>query len=349
MRNEFSLPGEWVPQDAILLAWPRPQAGWAEVYARAVVAYRALVLAILRHERVLLLVPEDESETHAVRDTLQLDADTAARLSLIPLPYNDSWARDFGPLTLIGPEGPRMLDFTFNGWGGKFAAELDNAITSRLAALGYFAPDSIRGVAGILEGGSIESDGAGTLMTTRECLLHRGRNPALDRPGIERWLRETFALEQVLWVEHAWLDGDDTDGHIDMLARFCDPHTIAYVRCDDRRDAHFEPMQAMQRELHRFQDAQGERYEMVPLPFPTPCFNAAGERLPASYANFLILNGAVIVPTYQVAEDEPALRAIESLFPGRTVEPVPALPFIHQSGSVHCLTMQLPAGVLQRV
>ena len=349
MTNSLRLPGEWEPQDAILMGWPRVSSGWAEVYPRAVEAYAALVRTVLRHERAWLLVPEDELDTHAVRETLRLDSVHAARLTVIPLPYNDSWARDFGPITLTGADGPLALDFRFNGWGDKFVAELDDAVTSRLATLGYLASAATREIPRVLEGGSIESDGAGTLMTTRECLSHPGRNPDLDPRGIERWLRETLALEQVLWIEHAWLDGDDTDGHIDMLARFCDPHTIAYLRCEDARDAHFESLRSMEGELRGFRNALGERYELVPLPFPSPCHNAAGERLPASYANFLILNGAVIVPTYQVPEDESALRIIESLFPGRTVEPVPALPFIHQSGSVHCLTMQLPTGVVQRV
>ncbi len=338
-------PAEWEPQDAILMAWPRPEAGWGAIYSEAVAAYARLVATILRHEPVLLLIPEDTNPAQ-IRAELARHGEHAHPLTVLPASYDDSWARDFGPITLQRAGAPELQDFVFNGWGGKFPAERDSAVTALLTRSGRFAAPVVPH-RWVLEGGSIESDGAGTLLTTSECLLHTGRNPAHDRAQIESYLCESLAVDRVLWLDNGWLEGDDTDGHVDMLARFCDASTIAYVHCEDRSDPHFAPLDAMRCELEALRTANGTPYRLIPLPFPQACFNAAGERLPASYANFLIINGAVIAPVYGAPEDAAALATLAQAFPDRVIEPVPALPFIHQSGSVHCLTMQLPAGVLR--
>jgi agmatine/peptidylarginine deiminase len=198
----------------------------------------------------------------------------------------------------------------------------------------------------ILEGGSIDSDGRGTLLTTRHCLLNPQRNPEYDCVGLEGLFGQIFGTRQVLWLDHGELEGDDTDGHIDTLARFCDEHTIAYVRCDDPQDSHYAPLREMERELQAFRDSDGRPYGLVPLPLPAPKRDEHGKRLPATYANFLIINGAVLVPVYGDAQDAVALECLAPCFPGREIVPIHCLPLIHQYGSLHCVTMQLPAGVL---
>ena len=199
----------------------------------------------------------------------------------------------------------------------------------------------------VLEGGAIETDGQGTLLTTEACLLNHNRNPRLDRAAIEMKLREDFGVERILWLSHGHLEGDDTDSHIDTLARFCDPQTIAYVRCDDPEDSHYPSLAAMEEQLKTLRQADGSPYRLIALPWPRPCFDPDdGHRLPATYANFLIINGAVLVPTYADAADAEALATLAEAFPGRDIVPIDCRSVIRQHGSLHCLTMQLPRGTL---
>jgi len=197
----------------------------------------------------------------------------------------------------------------------------------------------------VLEGGSIDSDGQGTLLTTTACLLAPTRNPSLDQAGIESSLAQYLGVQRVLWLRHGRLEGDDTDSHIDMLARFCDPVTLAYSCCDDEADEHFAPLQAMKKELASFRTLAGEPYRLVPLPLPQAIFNAQGRRLPASYANFLIINNAVLVPLYDDHADEIAITNLQRCFPDRQIVGINCLAIIQQYGSLHCLTMQLPQGI----
>lgn len=261
------------------------------------------------------------------------------RLLLAQVPNNDTWARDHGAITVFDDGEPTLLDFVFNGWGLKFAADRDNLITGRLYAQGLLRGRPQHGGLA-LEGGGIESDGQGALLTTEACMLSPNRNPHLDRDALEREFQRLFGVMRVLWLQHGHLAGDDTDSHIDTLARFCDPHTIAYVRCDQPDDPHYDDLLAMERELSALRDASGQPYRLVPLPWPEPCFAADGHRLPATYANFLIINGAVLLPIYGVAQDEQAVAALRALFPDRDIVPVNCRPLIEQHGSLHCVTMQ---------
>lgn len=324
------------------MVWPRQEAGWGSAYATVTADYLALLEAILRFEPVILVLPERPPRLPRLE---ALRSQGLHTLTTVAVPTNDTWVRDFGPVTLRNGRNATLLDFRFNGWGGKFRADLDNQLTRRLIAA-QTLPDQFRQVDMVLEGGNIDCDGKGALMTTSRCLLHPGRNPGLDKSATEQRLRETLGIERILWLDHGWLAGDDTDGHIDMLARFCPADVIAFTHCDDPRDPHFEPLNAMREALAAFRQPGGQRYELVSLLLPSPCLDTDGHRLPASYANFLVINGAVIAPVYQVPEDAIALRRLESLFPGREIVPVHARSFIPQSGSVHCLTMQLPAGTL---
>ncbi len=336
---------EWHPQDAVQLTWPSPESDWAHMLERIEATLEAMVVAIARYQDVLVSVSDTATRTHLARRFACLGV-PSRRLHLVVAESDDTWTRDHGPLAVEENDTLRLHDYVFTGWGGKFSAARDNTLTRRLADTGVYAcPVSERGL--VLEGGALESDGADTLLTTEACLLNPNRNPGLDRQAVEDWLHEDFGVTRVLWLAHGHLEGDDTDSHVDTLARFCDPATIAYVRCDDERDPHYPALAAMETELKALRRRDGEPYRLVPLPWPAACFDPVdGHRLPATYANFLIINGAVLVPTYGDAADTRALTALAGAFPGRDIIPIDCLSVIRQHGSLHCLTMQLPQGSL---
>jgi len=311
-------PAEWEPQDAVLLAWPHENTDWNPVLEQAQATFSNIIRTIERFQRVILVGPD-----------------------AYDLPTNDTWARDFGPITIEENGQPVLLDFTFNGWGGKFPADLDNAVTRALHKKGAFGTTLLRTVDMILEGGSIESDGEGTLLTTAECLLNPNRNPQHTRDQVEQRLKEQLGVHTILWLKHGALAGDDTDAHIDTLARLCPDKTIVYVSCDDPDDEHYEDLKAMEQELKAFAD-----YRLLPLPWPSAKYDAEGQRLPATYANYLIINGAVLVPTYNDPADETALEVVQKAFPDREIIGIDCSTLILQHGSLHCVTMQIPKGVL---
>ena len=261
-------------------------------------------------------------------------------------PSNDTWVRDHGPITVLKDGEPCLLDFTFNGWGNKFEAALDNQLTQHLHNLKSFNNTRLNTIDLVLEGGSIEVDGEGTLLTTRRCLMAPTRNPNLSQQQIEMTLGNLLGVDRFLWLDHGYLAGDDTDSHIDTLARFCDARTITYVTCDDHEDEHYTELKAMENELKAFRTRDGQPYTLVPLPWPQAKYDDDGHRLPATYANFLIINEVVLVPTYADWADKAALVQIKKCFPQREVIGVSCQPLILQHGSLHCVTMQLPAGVL---
>lgn len=238
-----------------------------------------------------------------------------------------------------------LLDFGFNGWGLKFAANHDNLVTRTLKQQGILRP-VLNTIGLILEGGSIESDGNGTLLTTSQCLLSPNRNPQLSRNELEGAMQNLFGAQHVLWLEHGHLEGDDTDAHIDTLARLCPNNTIVYVACDDPDDSHYPALQQMEQELKTLTAPDGSPYRLLGLPWPSPIYDADGNRLPASYANYLVVNDAVLVPTYRDPVDNGALAMVALAYPGREIIGIDCLPLLEQHGSLHCITMQLPQGVL---
>lgn len=335
------LPAEWEPQDGVLLAWPHEGTDWAETLEEAEAAFAELARAVLDHQRCVVIVPDASCEARA-RGRI---GEAGGRLRFVHAPYDDTWLRDSGPITVVTEEGFRLLDFAFTGWGGKYPHTLDDRLIERLFAAGLFSPRCHhRRVDFALEGGAIESDGAGHLLTTWTCLSRR--HPGRSRSEIEQRLRQELGVRCVLWLEHGALAGDDTDAHIDTLARFAPSGTILYQSCDDPADPHFEPLAAMAAELARLRDAEGRPFRLLPLPWPQPVYARDGRRLAAGYANFLLINAAVLVPVFDDPADERALRTLAAAFPDRRAVPVPARAFIEQNGSVHCLLMQLPAGVL---
>ncbi|WP_432822439.1 agmatine deiminase family protein [Trichloromonas sp.] len=336
------LPAEWEEQDGVLLAWPHADSDWCDDLAAVEPVFVAIAKQICRFERVLIVAPEIAT----IKELLENGEVDMHQVSLLQMPTNDTWARDFGPITVLEEGRPVLLDFGFNGWGLKFAANFDNRITGNLARGGLFGRHEVRIPGLILEGGSIESDGAGTLLTTSECLLDGNRNPHLGREELEAALGGLFGSTRWLWLENGYLAGDDTDSHIDTLARLCPNDTIAYVRCDDPQDEHFIVLADMEAELKNFRTIDGRPYRLLPLPWPKACFDEDGQRLPATYANFLVINGAVLVPTYQDEQDAAALEVIAQAFPQRRIIGIDCLPLILQHGSLHCVTMQIPKGVL---
>lgn len=336
------LPAEWFPQSGVQLTWPHKETDWYPTLEKVLPCYVAIAQAISQRER-LLIVCQDAEEAQ-----LQLVNCKPDNITFCELPANDTWARDHGGIILIENEQPVLLDFKFNGWGLKFPANHDNLITQQLYQQNIFQPSvAFRNQQQfVLEGGGIESDGEGTLLTTTECLLSPNRNGYLTQKEIEHYLIETFHLKRILWLHHGYLEGDDTDSHIDTLARFCDPQTIAYVQCTDPADPHYEALAAMEAELKQFTTWQGIPYRLFPLPMADEVRDTKGNRLPATYANFLIINGAVLLPFYNSLKDQQAKEVLQEAFPDREIIGINCEPLIQQHGSLHCITMQYPLGVL---
>lgn len=336
------LPAEWEPQDAVLICWPHEKTDWASYLNEAEAVFMDIAEAVARFEKLIVVVPDEE----CVRTKLAARGVNMKNVALYEIESNDTWARDFGPITIYKDGKPVLLDFTFTGWGGKFEAGLDNQITEKLHQLGAFGKTPLRQVDLILEGGSIESDGAGTLLTTSECLLNPNRNAQLSKTQVEEKLAAELGAEKFQWLENGALAGDDTDAHIDTLARLCPDNTILYVQCTDPADEHFKIFQSLENELKNFQTLEKTPYRLLPLPWPKAKFDTDGERLPATYANFLIINGAVLVPTYNDPADFQALETVKKAFPDRKIIGIDCSALILQHGSLHCVTMQIPKGVL---
>jgi len=335
------LPAEWEPQDAILLAWPHEQTDWLPILDQVTKVYVELVRQISRFEKVVILAP-NLNNVQKILNNAEIDS---SRFILRQVETNDTWTRDFGPLTVFSQNQPLLLDFNFNGWGMKFPAEKDNQATSRLYDTGIFRRTLKASIDLVLEGGSIETDGYGTMLTTSECLLHPNRNPHMKKQSLESYLSRQLGIEHFLWLDHGWLAGDDTDSHIDTLARLCPNDTILYVHCDDPGDEHYSALKLMEQQLQKLKTQKGQPFQLIRLPWPQPCYDG-DDRLPATYANFLIINKAVLVPTYNDPADILALKTVGKAFPDREIVGIDCRALIKQHGSLHCITMQLPQGVL---
>ncbi len=330
-KKAYRLPAEWEPQSGVMLTWPHANTDWAPMLSEVRKTYDEMSYEIRQREALLL----------------------------VGAPSNDTWARDHGFISLtpnpshVG-EGNNfsqtgenlLLDFCFNGWGEKFPADLDNAINRRLYDEGSVKGEYVDHLDFVLEGGSIESDGKGTIFTTSCCLLAPHRNQPLTREQIEERLKEYLYADRVLWIDHGHLTGDDTDGHIDTLVRIAPDDTLLYIGCDDPKDEQYEELRLMEEQLRTFRTTDGKSYRLKRLPLPRPIYDN-GERLPATYANFLVINGAVLCPTYAQPDlDAEALRIIGEAFPDREIVGIDCRSLIKQHGSLHCCTMQFPEHIL---
>lgn len=343
-RRSRTLAAEWYPQSGVQLTWPHAGTDWAPMLTEVTECYVRLAYEIASRERLLVVTPEPDAVGRLLRE--RLPRRVVDNVTLFDCPTDDTWARDHGLLTITGGRQPELLDFRFDGWGGKFPAERDNAINRQLHERGAVKGDYVPHLDFTLEGGSIESDGRGTLLTTAACLLNPNRNAGLSREEIEERLRHWLGVERVLWLEHGHLAGDDTDSHVDTLARLCPDDTIVYVRCDRPDDPHYADLQAMEQQLRTFRTAAGEPYRLLPLPWPDAIYDGT-ERLPATYANYLVMNATVLYPTYgQPEHDDTARRVLAQAFDKYDLVGVDCRALIRQHGSLHCATMQFPVGVL---
>ncbi len=342
-RSRF-LAAEWFPQSGIQLTWPHAGTDWAPMLDEVTECYVRLAYEIATREKLLIVTPEPDAVERLLRERLPRRA--VDNVVLFACPTDDTWARDHAFLTVMGGRRPELFDFRFDGWGGKFPADRDNAINRRLYESGTMRGDYSPHLDFTLEGGSIESDGRGTVLTTAACLLNPNRNAGLSREDIEERFARWFGVDRVLWLDHGHLAGDDTDSHVDTLARLCPADTIVYVRCDDPADEHYADLQAMEQQLRTFRTAEGEPYRLLPLPWPAAIYDG-DERLPATYANYLVMNSAVLYPTYgQPDKDEAARRVLVQAFDKYDVVGIDCRPLIRQHGSLHCSAMQYPLGVL---
>ena len=343
MTGTYRFPAEWEHQSAILIAWPHAETDWALRLVEVEETYIALVAAITSFQDVVICIADDDLQAYAEARlrSARVDMD---RVRFVTVEYDDTWLRDSGPVTLLRNDDASfcLLDFRFTGWGGKFAASRDDGLIEALFARHVFNDARRQEIDFALEGGGIETDGAGTLLTTWRCLHER--HPDISRETLTARLSDWLAQDRVLWLEHGYLEGDDTDAHIDTLARFAAEDAIVYQACDDVTDTHYPELQAMAAELAILRTRDGAPYRLFALPWPKPVFDD-GRRLAASYANFLLVNDAVLIPSYGDVADARAQEVIAEAFPGRAIVPVPCRPLIWQNGSLHCITMQLPEGL----
>ena len=345
MKQSILLPAEWHPQSAIQLTWPHENTDWNYMLEEIVEAYVKIASEILKRQKLMIVCHNDS----LVRLLLTRNNANLENLILVEIPTNDTWARDHAGISILKGDQKLLYDFSFNGWGLKYIANYDNQINRNLAKKSILNPsvEFVNKKNFVLEGGAIESDGKGTLLTTSQCLLSPNRNPYLSKDEIETYLKDIFGLNRVLWLDYGHLEGDDTDSHIDTLARFCDEHTIAYVKCEDSKDEHYAELAKMEEQLKTFLDYTGKPYNLIPLPMAEAVHNDSAQRLPATYANFLIMNNTILVPFYNNKEkDEEAKKQLEKAFPGKDVIGVDCSPIICQGGSLHCITMQFPEGFI---
>jgi agmatine/peptidylarginine deiminase len=336
----WRFPAEWEAQDAVLLAWPHEKTDWAPWLAEVEQSFVAMAQAILQRSKLLILVSSVSVQARAQR--LISGADPHPNLRFQRFDYDDTWLRDTGPITLSKGAALRWLDFQSTGYGGKYSASKDDGLVQTLCALPQFAHCERKRFEFALEGGAIESDGAGTLLSTWTCMSRR--HPGKSREQVSAIMLKALASQRMLWLDSGELDGDDTDAHIDTLARFASVDRIVFQGCDDASDPHFAALNAMRDELRTLRTAADQPYQLFELPWAGAVLSSDGRRLAATYANFLILNGAVLMPVYDCASDVLASSVIAQAFPGFEVISVNCRPFIEQNGSLHCLTMQLPRG-----
>lgn len=331
----------------VMLTWPHQATDWAPYLRDITETYVEMARAITLHESLVIATPHP-IQVGALLSS-RLTAEQMTRVYICFCKTNDTWARDHGPITLRSEDGKlTMLDFRFNGWGEKFEAALDNEITRTLHKDGAFdtetggTPRLADHDDFVLEGGAIESDGKGTVMTTEQCLMAPNRNQPLSKEEIEEELLFRLKAQRIVWLQHGKLIGDDTDGHIDTIVRMAPDDTLLYNSCEDADDEQYSDFMALEEELKGLRTAEGKAYRLIPLPQPDAIYDEE-ERLPATYANFLIINGAVLVPTYnQSLKDRAACEAISEAFPDREIIPIDSRTIIRQHGSIHCCTMQVP-------
>jgi len=329
---------EWEKQRCVLMSFPHEETDWYDPENP-----KSLDAALSPFIRIAQAIAYKEPVYIICKDKARISSMFCSTFNMIfiELPTNDTWIRDYGYISIEEDGEKKLLDFTFDGWGGKFDATLDNRVNQLLHQKGYMGTTPLETIDFVLEGGSIESDGEGTILTTSQCLCNPNRNGGLTKKEVESKLKEYLGAKQVLWLDHGYLAGDDTDSHIDTLARFVNKDTIVYVKCEDHSDEHYEALKLMEEQLQSFRTTEGTPYQLIPLPMCEAKYDEAGNRLPATYANFLITNDAVVYPTYKDKSDVKVAEILKAIYPGKEMIPINCLKLIEEGGSLHCSTMQV--------
>lgn len=342
MNKELRLIAEWESCESVLLALPEKHTDWNYILDEARDQYRRIVSAFTTRGVHCVVMAADRVAAEKL-----LEECDSSMLTIIEMEYNDTWTRDYGPISVERGERLRALDFGFNAWGLKFAADRDNLVNLRLKDKFVIMPETYRNERDfILEGGSIETDGEGTLLTTTRCLCSPNRNGGHTKAELNEILRRRLGVEHVLWLDYGSLAGDDTDSHIDTLCRMAPGNTILFTGCRDMDDPHFEELLKMRAQLTLFRTPEGEPYNLVELPLPAPVYDEEGERLPASYANYLVTPHTVFMPIYSQPEnDKLACHTVRVAFPDHEIVPIECTTLTKQHGSLHCATMQIPENI----
>ena len=327
------LRAEWEEQKAVLMSFPHNETDWKKDLKGALSPFIRIAQAIAYSQAVYIICKDKD-------EVLDLFC-SKENLSFIEIPTNDTWIRDYGYLSIDEDGERKLLDFQFDGWGGKFEASLDNRVNKTLHNKGYLGITPLEKIDYVLEGGSIESDGHGTILTTTQCLCHSNRNGGKSKEEVEKILRDTLGAKRILWLDHGYLAGDDTNSHIDTLARFVNKDTITFVQSLDNRDEHYSELQKMHLQLKKFRTVDGKPYRLIPLPMCEAKYGDRGNRLPLTYANFLITNSALLYPTYNIKTDKTAGIILRSLFKDREIIPIDCSKLIEEGGALHCSTMQV--------
>ena len=345
---QYTLLPEWAEQDAIMLTWPHADTDWSSILDKVEPIYILLCEYITQVQDVVIIAHNIDIKSR-IESKLKLHKIDINKVHFVIAPCNDTWARDHGPISTVSADGHiSMKDFQFNGWGNKYAHEFDNEISKLLFENLSSKDNNYKKIDIVLEGGGIEINEHGTLLTTTQCLLNKNRNPHLNKNELEQILSKELGTEHFLWLDHGYLEGDDTDSHIDTLVRFAPNNTLVYVKCDDKDDEHFTALNNMESQLAQFKTKDNKPFKLISLPWPKAIYNEQGDRLPATYANFLVLNKTVLVPIYDDENDTYAIQSLQCAYPEHTVIGIDCIPIIQQFGSLHCLTMQLPSGFLKR-
>ena len=331
------MPSEWEKQQCVLISFPHEETDWFngsnESLKESLSPFIRIAQAIAYGEAVYILCKDKKKIASMFC--------SPRNLTFIEIPTNDTWVRDYGYISIKEEGEKKLLDFTFDGWGGKFEARLDNSVNSALHKKGYMGTTPLESIDFVLEGGSVESDGEGTILTTTACLCNTNRNDGLSKEAVEVKLQQHLGTQRVLWLDHGYLAGDDTDSHVDTLARFVSKETIAYIKCDDKEDEHYEALLKMEAQLQTFKTNEGNPYILIALPMTKAIYNEDKERLPSTYANFLITNDALLYPTYSDKNDKIVHEIFKGLFPKKEIIPINCLKLIEEGGSLHCSTMQV--------
>lgn len=343
-RSSQGLLPEWARQSAILLTWPRTDGDFAGNLKAVEKCYLGILTEICRDQQAVVLVQDTASEQR-LGFRFRRAGLPASRWHIIQVRNDDVWVRDYGPLTIRQEDKLVWVDCRFDGWGGKYSSALDDQITQQINSEPVFRDVDLKSVSIVAEGGAIETNGVGTLMATASSVFCTRRNPPGSRLRLEKTFRDQLGQHNRIVLRNGHLQGDDTDGHIDTLARFVSDRHIVYQGCDNPHDSHYEPLQKMKAELQSLRRPEGRRYRLTELPLPAAQYAADGHRLPASYANYLITNQAVLVPTYADKADIEALSVIQDCFPTRRVVGIDCRALIEQHGSLHCATMQIHSDI----